>query len=92
MNNSLRYFKRYHGKEERKEITYDEALDTLLTTYRDNEMTRDMLSIPNNIQCRFSTVYVEDHSGKMPMVLMSGLFNMLPDDVEYDDSGNRIAD
>lgn len=92
MNTYLKYFKRYQGKEERKEISYAEALDTLLTTYRDNQMTRDMLSIPNNIQCRFSTVYVEDYSGPRPMVLMSGLFNMLPDEFEYDDDGNRIAD
>lgn len=92
MNNCLKYFKRYYDKEERKEITYDEALDTLLTTYRDNDMTRDMLSTVNNIQCRFSTVYVEDHSTKIPMVLMSGLWNMLPDGIEYDDNGNRIAD
>lgn len=92
MSNCLRYFKRYHGEEARKEITYDEALNTLLTTWKDNEMTRDMLSIPNNIQCRFSTVYVEDHSGKMPMVLMAGLYNILPDGVEYDNNGNRFAD
>ena len=92
MSICLKYFKRYHGEEERKEISYNEALDTLLTTWKDTQMTRDMLSIPNNIHCRFSTVYVEDHSSAMPMVLMSGLLNMLPDGVEYDDNGNRIAD
>ena len=91
MKECLKYFKRYHGEEGRHEITYEEALETLLTTWRDNQMTRDMLTTPNNIQCRFSTVYVEDHSGPIPFVLMSGLYNMTPDGIEYDDNGNRIA-
>lgn len=87
----MKYFKRYHGKEERLEISEEEALDTLLTTYRDNDMTRDMLTIPNNIFCRYSTVYVEDDSDpRFTMVLMSGLCNELPMGVEYDDDGNRV--
>lgn len=87
---ALKYFKRYHDREERTEISYDEALSTLLTTYRDNDMTRDMLTVPNNISCRFSNIYVEDHSSKITMVLMSGLWNDLPMDADYDDDGNRI--
>lgn len=87
----MKYFRRIHGVNTPKvEVSYDEALNVLLGTFRDNDMTRDMLTIPNNIQCRYSTIYVEDHSGKMPMVLMSGLFNMLPMDAEYDDNGNRL--
>ena len=86
----MKYYKKF-ANEERFEIDYDTALETLLTTYRNNDMTRDMLTIPNNIQCRFSTVYVEDDSNpKMPMVLMAGLFNQLPMDTEYDEDGNRI--
>lgn len=88
---ALKYFKRYHTDDGRKEITYEQALDTLLTTYRDNDMTRDMLTIPNNIICRFSTVYVEDHpENGMVMVLMAGLQNNLPMGAEYDEEGNRI--
>ena len=88
---ALKYFKRYHTKEDRAEITYDEALDTLLTTYWYNDMTRDLLSIPNNIWCRFSTVYVEDPKGDGDIeVLMPGLHTMLPMDVEYDEKGNRV--
>ena len=86
----LKYFKQYHGLAERNEVDYDEALVTLLATYKDNDMTRDMLTIPNNIMGRFSNVFVEDHSGKMPMVLMAGLWNDLPMDAQYDDEGNRL--
>ena len=86
----LKYFKRYHWETERIEIDHEEALRTVLGTYKDNDMTRDMLTIPNNIYCYFSMVYVEDHSGKIPMVLMSGLQNELPMGEEYDEEGNRI--
>lgn len=87
---ALKYFKRMHGDSHREEITHEQALKTLLGTYRANDMTRDMLTIPNNIYCRYSTVYVEDHSGKMAMVLMAGLMNDLPMDAQYDDEGNRL--
>ena len=70
-----------------EEITYDKALDILLTTYRDNDMTRDMLTLPNRIMCRFSTVDVKDDSGLIPM---AGLYNLLPNDIDYDDDGNRV--
>ena len=70
-----------------KEITYDEALNILLTTYRDNDMTRDMLTLPNRIMCRFSTIDVKDGSGLIPM---AGLYNLLPNDMDYDDDGNRV--
>lgn len=74
-------------EEGREPLSYEEALHILLGTYRDNDMTRDMLTIGNCIQCRFSTVRVLTDDG---MTAMAGLFNLLPDDVEYDDKGNRI--
>lgn len=87
----LFYFKQMNQTGRRVQVTYDEAYNSLLGTYRDNDMTRDMLTIPNNIICRYSMIYVEDHSNpNMPMVLMSGLFNQLPMEYEYDDDGNRI--
>ena len=87
----LFYFKQTKPDGRRMQVTYDEAYNSLLGTYRDSDMTRDMLTIPNNIICRYSTIYVEDHSNpKMPIVLMSGLFNQLPMEYEYDDDGNRI--
>ena len=48
---ALKYFKRYHTGGKADEITYEQALNTLLNDYRDNDMTRDMLTIPNNIRC-----------------------------------------
>lgn len=56
----LKYYRKGHGEFERKEITYDKALSILLGTFRDNDMTRDMLTTANNIACHFSTVYVEE--------------------------------
>ena len=54
-------------------------------------MTRDMLTIPNNIETVFSTIYVEDQQPHgMTMVLMSGLYNQLPMGVEYDEDGNHV--
>lgn len=73
--------------EEREEITKEKALDILLGSYRDNDMTRDMLEIPNRIQCMFSTIEVKSDDG---MILMAGLYNMLPNNYLYDDAGNRV--
>lgn len=86
----MRYYKVLKSVGQREEVTYEEALRTVLGTFRDNDMTRDMLTVPNNINCQFSWVYVEDDSKKPTMVLMAGLWNMLPDDVEYDEEGNHI--
>ena len=87
----LKYFKKSKGVNTPKvEVSYNEALNVLLGSFRDNDMTRDMLTIPNNILCAYSTIYVEDHAGKMPMVLIAGLYNQLPMDVEYDEDGNRM--
>ena len=85
-----KYFKKYDGEDEWKEITYDEALTTLLGTYRDNDMTRDMLETANYIPCRYSTVEVKEVTEHGLIVLMAGLQNMLPMGNEYDDEGNRI--
>ena len=89
----LRFYKQFHGELARPEISYEEALGTLLTTYKDNDMTRDLLTVPNNIQCRFSTIYVEEydteHPNYPPVVYMAGCFNNLPDH-RYDDDGRRI--
>lgn len=88
---SMKYFKKSKGvNTPRVEVTYEEALRTVLGSFRDNDMTRDMLTIPNNIFCAFSYIYVEDDTTTPHMVLMSGLWNMLPEDAEYDDDGNRI--
>ena len=84
----MKYFRFDYVTEERKEISPEKAHDILLTTWKDTEMTRDMLTIPNSIICRFSRVDVESDDG---MVSMPGLFNLIPDGAEYDEKGNRIT-
>lgn len=87
----LRYYKRFYDRDDAVEIGYDEALDTLLTTYKDNDMTRDMLKIVNRIQCRFSEITIENDCGDgNAVVLMAGMYNMLPLGEAYDDDGNRL--
>lgn len=88
----LKYFIQEHGSKETKEITYEKALDLSLTCYRDNDMTRDMLKTVNRIQLTYSDILIEDHeeNGSI-MVLMAGLYNMLPMSVSYDDKGNHIS-
>lgn len=81
----MKYFRRAKDEESRTEITYDEALNILLGTWKDSDMTRDMLTIPNNIECTFSNVYVQSDDG---IVCMAGLWNMIPD-IEYDEDGNH---
>lgn len=90
----MKYYKRY-GTDAKHEISYDEALSTLLGTYKNNDMTRDMLTLPNTILCRLSTVYVEDEASEyarygQTLVNIAGLYNELPMGVEYDENGNRI--
>ena len=91
----LKYYRcTYDGESFAKtEITFEKALEIVLGTYKDNDMTRDMLTIPNRIRCRFSEISVEDctdeHNHK---VLMAGMYNALPIDTYYDEDGNRIAE
>lgn len=90
---ALVFRKKYHGENEWKDITYEEAYDTLLTTFKDSDMTRDMLTIVNRIECRFSTVEVRDvREGGSVKTLIAGLHNLFPMDVEYDDNCNRIKE
>lgn len=56
----MKYYKQYHDEEVKKEVSYDVALKTLLTTYLDNSITREMLKEPNEIRCMCATVYVEE--------------------------------
>lgn len=82
----MKYYRIDKITNEKKEITYEKALNLCLGCYKDNDMTRDMLEVVNRIDCRYSYVVIEDNG----MVLMAGLYNMLPMGVDYDDSGNRL--
>lgn len=84
----LRYYKRFKGEETEQEITREDALRTLLGTYRDNDMTRDMLTVQNYIETQWSFIRVDDPESELKP--MPGLWNLLPDGVEYDpDTGMR---
>lgn len=86
---NLKYRKQYIGKSEWTDITYEDALYTLLGAWRDCDMTRDMLSIVNRIRCMYATIEVYEDDNGITKVLMAGLCNLVPMDVEYDDNGNR---
>ena len=87
----LKYYRKGKETDQKEEITYQKALDIVLSSFRDNDMSRDMLTLPNRIICRYSEVTVEDDKGNGNIsVLMAGLYNMLPDAVEYDDDGMRL--
>lgn len=89
---NTRYFKTYQtvDGEERIGISYPEALWAVLGTYRENDMSMDMLDIPNHILCRYSVIDVE--------VLKDGEFVKAPEgnynlngDAVYDEYGGRIV-
>lgn len=84
------YERKMVDSDEWERIPYDEALKTVLGTFRDNDMTRDMLTIPNMIQCQYSTIQVKEPVKGNFKVLMAGLVNQVPMDTEYDEDGNRI--
>lgn len=85
----LKYYKRMKDEDKEQEITYDEALRTLLGTWRDSDLTRDMLTIQNYIECRCSWIRVDDPSTTMKPI--PGLWNLAPADIQYDEeTWNRI--
>lgn len=83
----MKYYKQLLSNGETAEITYDQALDYVLSQYKDNDMSRDMLTIPNRIMLRYSNILTEDDNG---LVLMAGLYNQLPLNAHYDEAGNRL--
>lgn len=86
----MKYFKIDTGTIEKREITYDRALDIVLSCYRDNDMSRDMLTIPNNIIVSTGYIKVIKKSQWGDVCLMPGYWNNTPKGVEYDDEGKRI--
>ena len=74
----LRYKKQYKGEDEWMEITYDQALDTVLGSYIDSPEVRSMLDTANWIPCRFSTIAVSEIKNGREMILMPGLTCVTP--------------
>ncbi len=90
----MKYYKIYGDSKDGNEVevSYEDALRSVLGTYRDNDMSRDMLTITNRIRCKFCEVVVEDETkrvGGVRMALMPGYYNALPAQYRYDDEGNR---
>ena len=86
----LKYYRVSYADGTTQEITREKALKIVLGTFKDTDITRDMLTIPNRIKCCYSEIVVKEEDGSRTKVLMAGLFNMTPADYEYDDDGNRI--
>lgn len=90
----MNFFLEHYDEDKRdwinKGITYDDALDMALGVYRDNDMTRDMLTIPNRIRLNTSCYIVV--KGEHGVTALDGIINLLPKGVGYDDDGNRIAE
>ena len=72
---------------ERRLVDYDEALRIALGSYKDNDMTRDMLTIPNNVQCVFSTILIREDNGDFEKPI--GAYNLTPEGISYDIHGNH---
>lgn len=87
---NLVFEKQYHGEDVKKEVTFMEALKTLLGTYRDSDLTHDFLKVPNRIPCALSTIYVSKIVDGKRVVPMAGMEFCVPDGCEYDGEGNRI--
>ena len=56
----MKYFKTWKDTGNRHEITYDEALDSILRCYTDTPEVRDLLNHPQTINCMFSYLEIEE--------------------------------
>lgn len=54
----MKYLKRYADEESWHEISYEEALYTVLSNYKDNAEVRSWLTKENEIRCLFSDIKV----------------------------------
>lgn len=53
-----KFLAKHHTEEDWREITYEEALDILFGTYKDNREVRGWLDDPGTIQCLYSEIKV----------------------------------
>ena len=56
----MKYYKRFYTEDKWTEVSKEHALDTLLTTYKDNSFTYEMLDQVWTIPCKFSEIRVVD--------------------------------
>ena len=77
----MKYMKRFKSQEEDwQEVSYEEALRTILGTYRDCLDVRSMMSIANFIPCVYSEIRVYDDNGK---TAKEGEMCLIPDEILY---------
>ena len=86
----FKYYKTYHGASECEEITYQEALDTLSTTWKLTDVIIDMLSCANRIWCRCSMIdVIEERRDGYPLSIIPGICCVAPIYYTYTDDGER---
>lgn len=54
------FLKRYYTEDQPHEVTYEEALDTVLASYRDNREVRSWLDTESKIECAYSEIIVHE--------------------------------
>ena len=88
----MKYFRLDYLDNTAKELTYEKALEIVLGTFEDSDLTHDMLTTPNRIKCRYSIIAVtgDPNEDGLYLVPRPGLYNLIPDGAFYDESGTRI--
>ena len=86
---NLKYKKEYLiSGQQSQNLSFGEALSLVLEVYKDCDMTRDMLTIPNRIRLTSYSnlvVYSDEEANIAPEIL-----NALPFEYSYDDDGKRL--
>lgn len=85
---SMKYFVRSYDPNWR-EVSKERAEEDVLCVYKDNDMTRDMMSIPNHILLGSMEMIIAESEQDIQR-LEDATWNVLPDDAFYDDNGNRV--
>jgi len=58
--NMKQFLKRYYTEDQPHEVTYEEALDTVLASYRDSKEVRSWLDRESKIECAYSEITVHE--------------------------------
>ena len=59
----MKYTRRYYDKDEWEDVTYDDALFSLVGTLGASPAAVSMLKVGNHIPCRFAEIRVYDDNG-----------------------------
>lgn len=73
--NDMKYTKRMKPDGRVCEVSYEEALHSVLGTYNDTEEVRSMLTIGNFIPCAYADIRVYDDNG---LTAAPGLMCLIP--------------